>query len=179
MKSGYTLIELLVVISIMAILGVAVYTSSKSSSQNQAVKKAQGELQSYLRLAQSNATSSLKCKNSILPTKWYLQFSDDRQNIRLKCDADTNDQKILPLDPNVEIESIYYDSSSCPSSFTSSTINPVQVYFTALYGQVSFNDALNSCIGAGLTLTVKLRHRVSTTIIKTVTISKGGNIDAP
>ena len=63
MKSarGFTLIELLVVIAITSILAVMGFVNFKDFSSNQISVKAAGEIQTILRLAQSNATSSTLC----------------------------------------------------------------------------------------------------------------------
>lgn len=70
---GYTLIELLVVISIMALLSFAGFVNFKGFSSDQVTIKAAGQIQTLLRLARSNATSSTLCNGSVA-TSWYLNF---------------------------------------------------------------------------------------------------------
>src|SRR3989344_549373 len=81
--SGYTLIELLVVISIISILAVLGFVNFKDFATNQVTVKAQGEVQTLLRLAQSNATSSTLCNGNVV-TSWHLRFTSGTV-IELRC----------------------------------------------------------------------------------------------
>ena len=84
-SSGFTLIELLVVISIIGILSVMGYANYRDFAANQIAKKAVGQIQTYLRLAQSNATTSTLC-NGEGATSWSLKFADP-SNIELHCNS--------------------------------------------------------------------------------------------
>ncbi len=74
-SSGYTLVELLVVIAIIALLAVVGFVSFRGFSEKQGPKNAAGQIQSLIRLAQSNATSSTMC-NGQPAESWYLVFTD-------------------------------------------------------------------------------------------------------
>ena len=80
---GFTLIELLVVISIISILGVMGFVNFKDFSTDQVALKGVGQIQSLLRLAQTNATSFTVC-NGITATAWYLNFPNSN-TIQLNC----------------------------------------------------------------------------------------------
>ena len=82
-SAGFTLIELLVVISIISILSVMGYANYKDFATNQIAKKAVGQIQTYLRLAQSNATTSTLC-NGQGSTSWSLKFKDP-STVELRC----------------------------------------------------------------------------------------------
>lgn len=84
-SAGYTLIELLVVISIIGILSVVAFVNIKDFSSSQALKKAAGDVQSFLRLAQSNATSSAFCNKvdgvDVYGVDWKVVFSSTKLEI--------------------------------------------------------------------------------------------------
>lgn len=83
--AGFTLIELLVVISIIAVLSIVGFVNFKGFSQDQVTDKAVGQIQTYLRLAQSNATSQTLC-NGQGAASWSLKFLTDAKTIELHCD---------------------------------------------------------------------------------------------
>lgn len=172
--NGYTFIELLVVISIIAILGVGIFLNSKNFSQEQVVKKAQGEIQSYLRLAQSNATSNLKCSGEA-STSWGVAFFSD--HLALTCNtASTNNIVISNWNlENATIYGLYCSTSSpsgCPPSGTSISPIGLGVNFSPLYGKVTFGI----CSGSSTFLTVALYNSKINTY-KCLNISNGGSID--
>ena len=96
-SAGFTLIELLVVISIIGILSVMGYANYKDFAANQVGVKAVRELQTYLRLAQSNATTSTVC-NGQGAISWSLKFVDSSK-IELHCSKqiEPTDNKISTL----------------------------------------------------------------------------------
>jgi len=90
-ESGYTLVELLVVLAIMAIIAVGTFVTSRGFSQDQAVVRAMGQVQSLIKLAQSNANSNLKC-NGVPSSHWYVEFDSiqtqnqiQKTQVYLKC----------------------------------------------------------------------------------------------
>ena len=98
--AGYTLVELLVVISILAVLGVFVIVNFKNFAQDQVINKSIGQMQSVLRLAQSNATSGafclIGCPNPNLACgDWWAEFSAGGSQINLFCAKSTSVQKIF------------------------------------------------------------------------------------
>ena len=82
-SAGFTLIELLIVIAIIALLSLVGFVNFKDFAANQVIVKAAGEVQTLLRLAQSNATTSTLCNNQGA-TSWSLKFSN-AQTIELRC----------------------------------------------------------------------------------------------
>lgn len=96
---GYTLIELLVVISIIALLAVVGFVNFKTFSANQVAVKAAGQIQSYLRLAQTNASTSTKCKNGLETTGWSVVLNT--ASVELECNG--VNQRTYALE-NVDIE---------------------------------------------------------------------------
>ncbi len=118
---AYTLIELLVVIAIIGILSLVGFVNFKSFSADQVAVKAAGQIQSYLRLAQTNATTSTKCNNQA-PANWSLTFSGSSPvSVELWCSS--NDpvtppvthytQRIYTLDTNAQIS-----LGTCPATIT-------------------------------------------------------------
>lgn len=95
-SAGFTLIELLVVISIIGILSVMGYANYRDFASNQVAKKAVGQIQTYLRLAQSNATTSTIC-NDKGATSWTLKFADSK-TIELHCDPTDYPKSTLVLE---------------------------------------------------------------------------------
>ncbi len=154
-KTGFTLIELLVVISIMAILGVAAFVNFRDFASTQSLKKAAGEIQSFLRLAQSNASSSTLC-NGTGGVSWTVAFTPPR-TITTTCNSvPIFLYKTLTLSQDVTM------SSTCSS--------PVHLVYSALKGIPS-----NNCSPASPNVTIILTNSKGDT--KILTITSGGAID--
>lgn len=182
-SAGFTLIELLVVISIIAILGVAVFINYKDFSQNQVLDEALGQVQTYLRLAQANATSSTLClvtqldgtKEEVGGVSWSAKFVD-KDRLSLTCGTPDSEQKTQTLE-DVEVASIQCSPTSnanCPPD-DSTFSPPLTVSFAPLNGNVSFTDS-DSCVTSASTLMIILRNQKNDAK-KCFTISKGGAID--
>ena len=127
---GYTLIELMVVIAIIAILSLVGFVNFKSFSVNQIPVKAAGQVQSYLRLAQSNATTSTLC-NGLTANNWFLTFSIPKPvtvSVELGCSNSVTgnyQQSIYTLD-NVTLG--FYCSNSRVTNFLSSSSSITYAY---------------------------------------------------
>lgn len=176
---GYTLIELLVAISVIAILSIVTFINFKGFSQDQLLNEAVGQVQTMLWLAQSNATSGLKCNNN--PAKsWMVEFSKnlDQYYIKLKCNyAQSPDveKKTLTLKGGVTVDAISHGSECLTVTFPTNTMT---ILYTTLYGKTEFILARgvggSECNADVPTITVTLKRNNSTKIL---TINKGGAID--
>ena len=159
--SGYTLIELLVVISIISILAVVGFVNFKNFATNQVTVKAQGEVQTLLRLAQSNATSSTLCNNQPA-TSWSVKFTDPT-TIQLRCyPADYLQRPFSLVNAQVAIS-----GSGCSLSL------PVTLNYSVGVGKLTVSPS-NAC--SFVTFTISNTSNPSAAS-KTFTISKGGAID--
>lgn len=98
-SAGFTLVELLVVISIIGILSVIAFANFKEFSSAQALKKAAGDVQSFLRLAQSNATSSTLCGSSS-GVDWTVTLNAN--SVVISCPSNPN-YKTLTLQSGTTI----------------------------------------------------------------------------
>ncbi|MBI2040331.1 prepilin-type N-terminal cleavage/methylation domain-containing protein [Candidatus Microgenomates bacterium] len=166
---GYTIIELLVVITIIAILSAIVFINSRTLAQDQILNKAVGQIQSALRLAQSNATAGLKCGSPLQGgASWSAQFGSDKTKVEIYCDKTATVQQTFSLE-NVQVSEI--QGSSCPSS----SPPPVSIKYSPLYGLLTF-EASDSCIGLSNTLTITVSNLTGGNS-KSFTLSKGGAID--
>lgn len=163
-NEGYTLIELLVVIAIIAILSVFSFASFTSYSQDQILNKAAGEIQTYLRLAQSNATSSTLC-NNLGATSWSLKFTNST-TIELHCS-----------NPADFLSKTYTLENARISSISSCTVGTARINYAVGNGGVTFSDGTNPCIGNPESLTITVQNISNTTLTKNVTVSKGGAIN--
>ena len=85
--AGFTLIELLVVISITGILSTLTFVNFKSFAKEQQLNKSIGEIQTFLKLAQSNATSSTVCGSSG-GVSWTVRFNSDKITVDIICGLD-------------------------------------------------------------------------------------------
>lgn len=171
---GFTLIEILVVLAVVAILSVAGYINYRAFSHEQVIDDAVSRVQSMLRTAQANATTSLKCKQ-VGSTKWIIAFQDTK-TLELRCVRSDNGQiepiKQESLTNNVEIESV--SGPSCSATPSNTTVS-----FDTLSGKISFSDPIQTCIANLNELTVKIKHTLSENpLSKTVTVGKGGGINA-
>ena len=174
-SGGYTLIELMVAISIMAILGIIAFVNFKDFSQDQILNKAVGQVQTYLRLAQSNATSGLKCNDNPAES-WMIEFETNQTDIKLKCKSASSadiEKQTLTLEGNVIVDSI--SGTTCVNAtFHDSTMT---VVYGNLYGKPSFilaKGRSNECIADVSSITITLKRNSSTP--KSLVINKGGAI---
>lgn len=171
-NKGFTLIELLVVISIMALLATVSFAKYASLREDQYLKNAANELQSLVRVAQTNAGSGVLC-GSVPGATWLVEFIDSK-TIDLKCyisDPAAISQKTLLLTNNIEVSGI---------SGTGNCDVPVRVNFAPLYGTVTFtskNLPYGSCFQSSNELTVTLRKIDGTGVTKVITFNKGGSVE--
>ena len=174
--NGYTLVELLVVITIMALLGAAVFINSQTYGQDQILSRAIGQVQSGLRLAQNNATAGLICIDADNEAhgvvKWSARFDFDKTKVSIYCEQSNQSQKTFQLE-DTEIISIKGDKCSETSS------PPVVVTYTALYGILTFTTgdlATKDCLEVSNALTFTLKN-LKNGHLKNFNFSKGGAID--
>ncbi len=157
-STAYTLIELLVVIAIIGILSLVGFVNFKSFSADQVAVKAAGQIQSYLRLTQTNASTSTKCPVPPPATdqgaiSWYLVFSGNTINV--ECDTTATPgvlYRTYTLDSNVQV--------------TNACSNPI-IY---TIGSGTLPSTVSDC-----TITVK-NSSSATAAIKTISVTKGGAI---
>lgn len=144
-KSGFTLIELLVVITIMALVGAYALSNFGSFGKDQKLKNDALDVLSLLRLAQSNATSGLKCQSQPA-LNWRVEFTDT-STIDLKCQylsgANTiTSSSIKSESPAVSTTLYGFTAGSCAST-------PTYVSFAPLYGTMT-----SDCGSYSITITV-------------------------
>ena len=179
---GFTLVELMVVISILSLLGLVSYANIRKFREGQVIEKSASDLQSLLRLAQSNATARLKCNGQFGAT-WLVEFAN-RQTINLKCyvNGPASTQQTLSFSgTNIQVNIIQgrQGISTCDSSFTPSVTNTIEIRFAPLYGTVMFYDSveINNCLTRSTTteavITLRDTQRNTT---KAVVAKKGGAI---
>ncbi len=160
-QRGFTLIELLVVIAIMSITGIYTIANYRSFGEDQNLKSAALEIQSLLRLAQSNSTSNLKCQDKPT-TNWLVTFAS-ATSLDLNCQNSTGTigslRPPLPLPAKITYT---VTSGSCN--------NPISIAFAPLSGAVTA-----SC-GSG-SITINLLNSKGNT--KQVIIEQGGRIYVP
>lgn len=169
--SGYTLIELMVVISIITIISVAGFVNFKNFSQDNVTTKAAGEVQSLLRLAQSNATTSTFCGASA-GVAWSLIVRSDQTTIDLACGSANTIQKTYTLE-NAKIDSII--GSDCGGA---QAALPFTTTYSSGVGTPSFlfSGASQACLASPM-WTLTIRNTLDTNKTKIFKLSKGGAID--
>lgn len=161
MNKGFTLIELLVVISIMGILATFIFVNYKSSKSGQDLNKAASDIQSFLRLAQSNATSGVKCGTQG-GAFWGVRFETNKK-LQLKCGQNIGVGS-WQKDLNLEGVQAVYEEVFCSIS------SPLTVVYAPLDGKVTFSGSDCSKVVINLTAT-----KDNTT--KCFTIERGGAVD--
>ncbi len=174
-RSGFTLVELLVVITITALVGIVVFANFKNFTQDQVLNKAVGQIQTYLRLAQANATAGVLCNNQG-GVPWSVKFDGNKLKLSLTCGTLESEQKVQTLE-GAEVVSIQCSpvpNASCPPD-GSTFPPPLTVNFTALNGNVGFAGG-DSCITSASTLMIVLRNQKNDAKA-CFTISQGGAID--
>lgn len=183
MKSkGWTLVELLVTIAIIGILTTVGFANIQSFSSEQKIDDGVNQVQSFIRAAQTDATSSLKCNNA-LSYSWSVVFKTDKKNIDLNCKTSSSASdflvRTLTLPANITVNSIVGDG--WPSCVTTFPANAITIIYNTLTGSVSFSDPGMSanCNSTTSNFVVTLTFAgAETTISKDITISTGGGIDA-
>jgi len=113
---GYTLIELLVVIAIVTLLATLGFVNFKDFAAQQVTIKAAGQIQTLLRLAQSNATSSTLC-NGQGATSWFLSFTSS--SIDLRCNPGNFLKNTYTLEnASLQLQCSGASNLSFPATFT-------------------------------------------------------------
>ncbi len=171
-RGGYTLIELLVVVSIISAVSVFAFIDFKDFSAEQNTSKALRELQTYLRLAQSNATSRTLCGVNNQPKSWEIIINTtpgSNQNIILRCNYEGGSvDKTYALE-NARISSI------TGSSDTYCMTTGLKINYLAGAGAVTFSDPPNPCIQVSRSLAINITNVLDQTS-KRLTVEKGGAI---
>ncbi len=154
------------VVSLISIVTVAIYAGSRSFSQDQTLIKSVSEIQSLIRLAQTNATAGANC-GANAPSSWSVVFNSGGTSLGLVCNGAVI-TRTLNLD-STQVTSIL--GSTCPSASTL----PVNVNFASVFGKVSF-AAADVCIGRSGSLTVTLNNTKNNNT-KVIRVNSGGSID--
>lgn len=128
-SEGYTLIELLVVLTIVSIIGLVGYVSYQQFAANQFTNKAVGQIQTVLRLAQTNATTSTFCGNNQSVGPWSVTFTQGNTLV-LECNSILQKAYIL--------ENVQIDNVSCGSA----TVElPLELTYSNGTGTLTFYSA--------------------------------------
>jgi|Napbiome12C3dose_1001474.scaffolds.fasta_scaffold00001_161 prepilin-type N-terminal cleavage/methylation domain-containing protein len=162
-QRGFTLIELLVVIAIMGIVGAFALANFRSFGDDQNLKNGLLDIQSFLRTAQSNAATNVKCDTGFNAT-WTVEFSSIT-NLDLKCtepQASANSKKSATLGSNLQIEGVAGTGTGCPSSV------PFSVKFSLQNNRIDLGDARCTSV----TVTIKNNKGSNKALI----IEQGGRI---
>lgn len=172
---GFTLVELLIAIAIMAVLATIGFINFRIFSSSAKLNDGVNNVQSLIRVAQSNGGSSVNC-NSSAPLSWGIRFNTSRDaTLICQTSSTSNDIKTLQFIDNlanVRIESVTTQpGSTCSIPYPASSFT---VNYSVLYSQVSFS----SCPNESKVLVIVSYSGGGSTISKTITISKGGGIDA-
>ena len=191
MKSaGYTFIELLVVISIISIMSISGFVYFKNFSQDQMIAKAIGQIQTYFRLAQSNATASTNCPNPAATKgviSWFITLSDT--TIKLGCNTtDKSGNSYILSNKTYTLENAKVDSvigADCGATSSVSTTSSLTLVFSTGSGSLSFSSSsdTSTCLASDTwAFTVKNTSDTgscddSPNNCKKFTISKGGAIN--
>lgn len=171
-KLGFTLVELLVVITIMAIVGVFAFANLRSFGEDKKLQNSAVDLQSLLKVAQTNATTGLKC-GTTASAIWLVEFKD-AVTLDLKCQ--------VPPAAAVIIKSLTLKGAEIQTIQTAKSCQvqlPLRVIYNNIFGYATFEYAIGGgCIGDTSAVIVKLQtmeNAISNVTIN-VTITKGGAI---
>mgnify|MGYP001570393819 CR=1 FL=1 len=164
-RLGFTLIELLVVIAIMAITGIFTLANFRSFGAEQNFKSAALDVQSLLRLAQTNATSGVKCQSSDTNALgWRVEYTPST-TFNLQCQNSSGwSSSVKQLD---------ISNRATVSSIAVGNCNPTYINFAPLYGSVTSGNNSANCPNTTITITLQDTKGTNTRQLK---VAPGGNI---
>lgn len=169
--SAFSLIELLVVLGIMSIIGVVSIANFGSFGESQKLGNAASDIQSLLKLSQTNAGSRVVCGGNF-GASWWVDFSSSSQVLNLKCAVPAT--PVQTVKTHSLAESLGVDSVSA-DSFCSFTY-PITIKFSPLYSHVSFSDASGaSCVTNAKFLTIIIKNSKNSEQ-KSIKVDKGGAV---
>ncbi len=177
--NGYSLIELLVVLVIMSLIGVVGYVSYKQFSSAQVNTTGISQIQSVLRLAQTNATSSSICPGGSGPGSWSVSFYQSYFTLNCFSGDPVSPTPAAPVTYNfsgAKISDIL--GSSCGNTSIPLSTSPLLTVNYNNLGALTFSStgALPACLqSAYWTFTVD--NLAGGTPSKKFSISKGGAVD--
>src|SRR3989344_421618 len=175
-SSAFTLIELLVVIAILSVIGVMSFANYGNLKKDQDLKAAASNLQSFIRLAQSNSTARLKCGDDTTGSgaNWIVEFKIDKISVELKCQIPAD-----PLTAPISIQTLIFNQSITVDTITGdlgcSAGFPVTVAYSPLHGGVSFTDqGVPNCNNSSK-LSINLKDDEGN--MRFVVANKGGSVE--
>ncbi len=177
--AGFTMIELLIVMAIMATLTGVMIPNLRGYNTNQKLVEAASQVQSDIRLIQTNATSGVKCTSSTAAT-WYLQVDPNKPaayKIGNTClTAAEASAETRTFSSGVTIKSIQYTTGV--STTTASLANCTRVSFSNIYSNLSFSNSNATCSISNAVdqVTITLSSSATGAITNQVVISKGGSV---
>lgn len=175
-KNGYTFMELLVVITIMVLLGAGILLQQNLIKEDNVLTQAAADLQSFIRLAQSNATTAVLCEGEGT-ISWIIEPTlNNKQRLNLKCKNASSpqpiQQKTFVFGGNIEIAAVL-GASGCNANFPSQNL---QIIFATLSSKPTFDSPI-PCVKNSTTFLDFIVKNSKTSSQLTVTIDLGGTVD--
>ena len=187
---GFTFVELLVTLSIISVLSLIGIAGLGPLQEDKSFKNAALDLQIFLKTAQTDASSQVKCGSNLKVAKYAVVFDSTNAIASMYCDSANSSDTAVCKDAKSWLLLKQLTLTQVNKNITIDSIkgitNPVGdavVCFSALSGQITFAD--NTETGSfknssEITITLK-NNKTSTSskpVIATLNISKGGSIDA-
>lgn len=181
-SSGFTLIEMIIVIALIAGFIAVALPRMNNFNKEQFLPQAADALQEAIRVAQSSATSGVKCSSEV-STAWYFEFKSNpgpssySYVIGSTCSLLTPTPVPSPISSSVNVVSV--DIQGC--SLITSNFGGVGVIFQNISGGVSFLQGFtNNCSAVQLdkapkmTITLQLGNDASKQA--KIVVERGGAI---
>lgn len=170
---GFTLIELLVAISILAVVGMYFLVDFGPFKKEQALITVTNNIQSFIRVAQTNATAGVLCApvagKESAGSPWSVNLLLSEKKLEIICEnTDPAVEKVLNLPSDMTFQ-LKLGTTICEAD----NCGIQKIRFSSVYGSVCFEKSDKTC---DTSKSLEIKTSLDTTPGKSVIINTGGSV---